>query len=309
MALLDRLASAPISWGICEVPGWGAQLTVDRVLSEMSELGFTHTELGAIGWLPTDLDRLMQVLEQNGLSLLGGFVPLLLHDPSRSDETMAAAHEAAGLLAGARAEYFVTAAVSGTDEWRHVELDDSQWDHLYRMLAEVDRVVAGYGLRQVVHPHVDTVIENDSEVFRVLENTEVEICLDTAHLAIGGTDVIALIRTHGHRVGLVHLKDVDFRVAEDLTAGRLSLMQAVQQGVFPPLGRGELPISAIVSSLEGYGRDLWYVLEQDRALADGDPSASAGPIVDVRESIEFLRSLDFAPAGSAGGTSTTTQEG
>ena len=126
MALLDRLASAPISWGICEVPGWGAQLTVDRVLSEMSELGFTHTELGAIGWLPTDLDRLMQVLEQNGLSLLGGFVPLLLHDPSRSDETMAAAHEAAGLLAGARAEYFVTAALSGTDEWRHVELDDSQ---------------------------------------------------------------------------------------------------------------------------------------------------------------------------------------
>ena len=309
MALLDRVAIAPISWGICEVPGWGLQLTVDRVLGEMSELGFTHTELGAIGWLPTDVDQLVQALEQRGLSLLGGFVPLLLHDPARSDDTLAAAREAASLLAGAGAEYFVTAAVSGTDEWRHIELDDSQWDHCYEMLTEVDRLVAGYGLRQVVHPHVDTVIENDSEVCRLLDDTDVDICLDTAHLSIGGTDILALIRIHGHRVRLVHLKDLDLRVAEELSAGRLSLMQAVQQGVFPPLGRGELPISAIVSSLEDSGRDLWYVLEQDRALTDGDPSASAGPKLDVCESIEFLRSLDPAPAGSDGGTSTPTQEG
>ena len=309
MALLDRVACAPISWGICEVPGWGSQLTVDRVLSEMSDLGFTHTELGAIGWLPTDVDQLTRVLSPHGLSLLGGFVPLVLHDPARTDDTLQAAHDAARLLAGAGAEYFVTAAVSGTGDWRHIELDKSQWAHLYEMLAEVDRLVSGYGLRQVAHPHVDTVIESDADVGRLLDNTAVEICLDTAHLSIGGTDVLALIRTHGHRVGLVHLKDLDLRVAEQLSAGRLSLMQAVQQGVFPPLGRGELPISEIVSSLERSGRDKWYVLEQDRALTDGDPSASAGPKLDVCESIEFLRSLDPAPAGPAGGTRTTTQEG
>ena len=32
--LLERLASAPISWGVCEVPGWGLELPVDRVLRE-----------------------------------------------------------------------------------------------------------------------------------------------------------------------------------------------------------------------------------------------------------------------------------
>ena len=36
---LDRVASAPISWGICEVPGWGEQLPSERVLSEMAGLG------------------------------------------------------------------------------------------------------------------------------------------------------------------------------------------------------------------------------------------------------------------------------
>jgi|GEM_PF-2468548 len=36
---LSRVASAPISWGICEVPGWGKMLSTQRVLSEMGQLG------------------------------------------------------------------------------------------------------------------------------------------------------------------------------------------------------------------------------------------------------------------------------
>ena len=59
-SLLDRVGSAPISWGICEVPGWGAQLPVDRVLAEMVSLDLTATELGSIGYLPTDPDELKQ---------------------------------------------------------------------------------------------------------------------------------------------------------------------------------------------------------------------------------------------------------
>ena len=46
MTVLDRLAGAPISWGVCEVPGWGIELSPDRVLGEMRQLGLTATELG-----------------------------------------------------------------------------------------------------------------------------------------------------------------------------------------------------------------------------------------------------------------------
>jgi len=28
-----KIAGAPISWGVCEVPGWGYQLTPERVLA------------------------------------------------------------------------------------------------------------------------------------------------------------------------------------------------------------------------------------------------------------------------------------
>ena len=52
LSFLDRVAGAPISWGVCEVPGWGLELPVARVLSEMSEVGLTATELGSEGYLP-----------------------------------------------------------------------------------------------------------------------------------------------------------------------------------------------------------------------------------------------------------------
>ena len=54
MDVTGRLAGAPISWGVCEVPGWGTELRPDRVLGEMRQLGLTATELGATGYLPTD---------------------------------------------------------------------------------------------------------------------------------------------------------------------------------------------------------------------------------------------------------------
>jgi len=36
-----KIAGAPISWGVIEVPGWGHQMSQDRVLSEMTERGYS----------------------------------------------------------------------------------------------------------------------------------------------------------------------------------------------------------------------------------------------------------------------------
>ena len=58
-ALEGRIAAAPISWGICEVPGWGYQLEPDRVLTEMRGAGLTATELGPDGFLPGDPAQLV----------------------------------------------------------------------------------------------------------------------------------------------------------------------------------------------------------------------------------------------------------
>jgi inosose dehydratase len=47
---MNRIAGAPISCGVCEVPGWGYQLGPQQVLAEMRELGLAATELGPDGF-------------------------------------------------------------------------------------------------------------------------------------------------------------------------------------------------------------------------------------------------------------------
>jgi predicted dehydrogenase len=40
-----KIAGAPISWGVCEVPGWGHQLAPERVLAEMREVGLSEVDV------------------------------------------------------------------------------------------------------------------------------------------------------------------------------------------------------------------------------------------------------------------------
>ena len=88
--LPGRLAAAPISWGICEVPGWGLQLDPERVLAEMAGLGLTATELGALGWLPLDGREAKAVLDRHGLELVGG-LPSEASQPSANKTSNGAA--------------------------------------------------------------------------------------------------------------------------------------------------------------------------------------------------------------------------
>lgn len=289
--MLDRVAAAPISWGVCEVPGWGIQLPVDRVLSEMSSLGIHATELGAIGWLPTDPVEIRAVLDRYGLSLLGGFVPLALHDPAAIDRSRQAAIDAAEMMSAAGGTYFVTAVVSDPNDWQRPPLSDSDWAYLMANLAEIDQIVAGYGMTQVVHPHVDTLIETAAEMQRFLDDSEVSFCLDTGHLFIGGADPVAIAATYPERVGIIHLKDVSAPIAAQLRAGEFTLMSATQAGLFPVLGTGQVPIGEVVSTAEANHFQGWYVIEQDVALTDGEPSLGQGPLLGVSQSVAYIRAL------------------
>jgi hypothetical protein len=59
MTPTQRIAGAPISRGVSEVPGWGHQMRCERVLAEMRELGLAATEAGPDGFLPDDTGRVV----------------------------------------------------------------------------------------------------------------------------------------------------------------------------------------------------------------------------------------------------------
>jgi inosose dehydratase len=282
-----RLAGAPISWGVCEVPGWGLQLSTERVLTEMAALGLTATELGPQGWLPLDGDAVRRELDRHGLRLVGGFVPIVIHEPDLVP-TREHVNRAAAQLAAAGADVFVAAAVQDDDWATPIPLDDDGWKRAGQRLREIADLVATHGLELVLHPHVGTLVETRTDVERALAHTDVAWCFDTGHLLIGGYEPVDFVRDHADRVGHVHLKDVDASLAEQVRNGALTLVQATQGGLFRPLGEGNARIDEVVRLLEDAGYERWLVLEQDIAIAGSEPPADGGPARDVRKSIEFL---------------------
>jgi inosose dehydratase len=289
--LMDRVAGAPISWGICEVPGWGMQLPVERVLSEAAGLGLKAMEQGALGWLPMDPHELRAALDAYGMALVGGFVPLVLHDRSRRREMRDHADQIAEKIATAGGKYFVSALVADLDDWSPRDLDADGWDALLGGLDELDSVIAAHGVTQVLHPHVDTLIERADQLDRFLDGCDVALCLDTGHLTIGGADPVSIADRLASRIGLVHLKDIDGVAAERLRRGEFGLMAATQAGLFPPLGDGMVPIARVIETLIERGYTGWYVLEQDVAITDGEPPAGEGPVLGIARSLDYLRSL------------------
>ncbi len=284
--LADRIAAAPISWGVCEAPDWGYELPADRVLSEMRSLGMRATELGPTGYLGGDPAQVRELLDRHGLGLVGGFLPVVLHvdgvDLGESEAAM-------GTLADAGAQVVVLAARSIDGSYDHrVPLDGAEWRTLLGNLERVRELAGQHGLAASLHPHVGTAIEGRDAVLRLLDSSDVPLCLDTGHLLIGGTDPLELVRSAADRIAHVHLKDVRASLARTALDG--SYVTAVRQGLYTPLGDGDLDIAGIVAALQAVDYQGWYVLEQDCAL-DVTPPAGAGPIADVRRSIEFLAKL------------------
>lgn len=289
--MLDRVAGAPISWGICEVPGWGLQLPIDRVLSEMAGLGLKATEMGAVGWLPTEPEAVKTILATHELATIGGFVAVALHTHEHRATSRLHAEAIAATMAAAGAEFFVTAVVSDPANWERPAIGDAEWDQIFLGLAEIEAICAAAGIRQVLHPHVNTLVETAAEFERFLGGCDVAFCLDTGHLFLGGADPVAIARQHLGRVGLVHLKDVRAGIAGRFRGGELTLMEAVQHGLFPPLGEGDVAIAECIRVLEDAGYHGWYVLEQDVAIAGGEPPPGDGPVRDVAASVTYLRTL------------------
>jgi len=283
-----RIAGAPISWGVCEVPGWGYQLGPDRVLAEMREVGLTATEFGPDGFLPNEPDAMTRVLDHHGLRAIGGFTPLLLHvashDPVPEVERLLRGYDATS------AEVLVLSAVTGAEGYdTRPVLDDDGWMVLLTNLDRLAALAASRGVRAVLHPHVGTMVETGEEVRQVLDGSWISLCLDTGHLLIGGTDPAELARQAPERIAHIHFKDVDARLAGRVQDGRLSYTQGVREGMYRPLGSGDVDVPAIVGSLRARGYDGWYVLEQDTILT-GEPPGE-GPVADVGASAEYLRSV------------------
>ncbi|MBG6214363.1 TIM barrel protein [Cryobacterium sp. CAN_C3] len=287
--LLSRIAAAPISWGVCEVPGWGFQLAPERVLGEMGELGVVATEFGPAGFLPASPSEKSATLSDAGLKAVGGFVPIVLHDVG-SDPVPVIEAELDSFVAAGASRLVLSADTGRIGYDSRPTLSEQEWGTLLSNLDRLVQAAAARGVVASIHPHVGTMIESGDDVERVLNGSYIGLCLDTGHLLIGGTDPVELARTNAARISHVHLKDVHRDLAEKVQRKELSYTNAVRLGMYTPLGTGDIDIAKIVRALESAGYAGYYVLEQDTILTE-NPPVGQGPLADVRTSIDFIAGL------------------
>ena len=291
MSFLERVAGAPITWGVDGSPGWGYLMDPDRVLEEMVQVGLKATELGPDGYLGATTDEVLNRLSKHGLELVAGFIPVVLYQPSLLDEQLDYFDRATATLSAGGAEIAVLGADShlpGYDQ--EIELGPAAWDVFFGGLERLMSIADRNGVTTALHPHWGMAIQGPASVDAVIDRSDVGFCVDTGHLALADVDILGTIERAGDRVHHIHLKDLDMAMAARVRAGELPFRQAVIDGMFMPLGEGGVDIAATITTLEHNGFDGWYVLEQDLAL-DADPAAGEGPIVNARNSMRFLQEL------------------
>jgi inosose dehydratase len=289
--LNKQLAGAPISWGVCEANGWGYQIAVDRVLTEMRECGITATELGPDGYLPQDAKELARVLDGHGLDLCGAFVPIVLHKKDRLKSSYERARRQAEVLAKLNAGNFVLATPAEDGDYDSRDLMDAQAKAVFsESLPMITEIAKEFGLQMVLHPHAGTMFETPNDLDFLLNETDINLCLDTGHIVVGGGNPLDIAKRAGSRVKHVHLKDCDAAAAARIQNRTSTYSTEVKNGMYKPLGQGDAQISEVIRFLDGINYEGKLVLEQD-VMLDQAPAVGAGPISAVKESIDFLKSL------------------
>ncbi|MBS1825642.1 MAG: TIM barrel protein [Acidobacteria bacterium] len=302
-----RVGNAPCSWGTLEFEGVGGeQIPFDRMLDELAAAGYTGTELGDWGFMPTDPSALRHELDKRSLVMLGAFVPVALKDASAHEAGIANAVKTARLLAAVASDpkpYLVLADNNGSIPERTknagrvtpaMGLSNGEWRTFADGANKVGRAVfAETGLRTVFHHHCAGYVETPDEIAKLLELTDpaaLNLVFDTGHFAYGAGhfQIIEALERFKDRILYIHLKDCQPDVARQARENNWDYFEALRHGVFSELGKGGVDFPAVLRWLKEQKYAGYVLVEQDVLPGMGEPKLSAA------RNRQYLRAIEEA---------------
>jgi inosose dehydratase len=273
------VANAPVSYGAFELTVGIDPNVPDGVgvLDEVAAAGYGGIDLGPVGYLGSD-SELGDRLAARQLGLAGAYLELPYADHDALEHLLPALDAILDTF-DAAAPHRVgppprpTLADNGSDirrarpgravDDRSIGLDADAWRRFGKGLGDVVSRCRDRGYEPTFHHETGTHVEAPWEIERVLELTDIGLCLDTGHLLLGGGDPVSAIRDWGSRINQVHLKDARRSVMQEIVADGGQAAEIWSREAFPALGQGDLDADGVLAGLAGIGYSGWLVVEQD----------------------------------------------
>ena len=262
-----KLATAPNSWGV-----WYAndpkQTPWERYLDEVRDSGFTATETGPWGYLPTDPSELTDALSVRGLSICGSALVHLMAPSDAMDTLRPRLKQTCELLKAMGEEWVILMDDSDLPPpGKQRALSAEAWKGLVGNVIEAARYVKEeHGLSFTFHPHVGSGVETEEETVRLLEETPedlVGLCYDFGHHAYTGADAIAFMKRYADRIPYYHFKNVDPVLLDKINREKIDFITGFQSGVMCELDTGLIDFREVMDFLRARDYQGYVVYEQD----------------------------------------------
>ena len=164
---------------------------------------------------------------------------------------------------------------------------EDQWAEFARGMAIVVERCRSRGYQPVFHNETGTFVEAPEEVGRMLEVSEIGLCMDAGHFLLGGGDPVEYVKKWANRIDHVHIKTADLPRFQQVVDEGLPTNAIWEREVFPKLGEGALDVDAFLAALREIDYAGWMVVEQDIFPTTAERFAQAA--ADQRANREFLR--------------------
>ncbi len=216
--------------------------SMEAALIDIAAAGYQGVELFDGNLLDYSATEFQHLLDQAGLSLVAAYSGANFIFREILDEELGRIRRAADRIADLGAPHLVV----GGGAKRHGGTHEDDCARLGEALEKVVSIARERGLTAHYHPHLTTIIEGPNEVRRILSETSINFCPDTAHLAAAGGDPAAMIREHADRIKYIHLKGWQ-----------------KEPFAFTPLDRGDLDSAPILQAIRDIGFEGWITVELD----------------------------------------------
>lgn len=298
------VANAPVSYGAFELTVGILPDVPDgpMVMDEVAAAGYAGIDLGPAGYLAPK-ESLGEELRRRNLGLAGGFFELPFSDPAAMKASMKGLDELLDVFDAASPEGLKprpTLADASSDARRarpaqaaldhRLGFDDEGWRKFADGVAMALARCRERGYEPTFHHETGTYIEAKWEIEKLLELTEIGLCLDTGHLLLGGGDPVVALREWRSRINHLHMKDARRDVVQEIIREVLPVAEIWRRKAFCRLGDGDLDVDAVLAEVRA-GYSGWLVVEQDVLPDSNNPLGT--PARDQRDNRKFLAARGF----------------